>query len=128
MKPFIIAVCTVLLCCCHKSQTEKQQQQKIDCGCTTDSIINVCVDSVGWLNFDSASNVYLIHDTVQYNFLNIYWICNPEIKDISSIKLVNDSAIEIFYSGKVKLRCPDSLFTLPEVFPYNITIDSLRKK
>lgn len=127
MKPFIIAVCTLLICSCHKSQTG-EKQPKTNCGCDKDSVIHICVDSVGWLSFDSASNIYSIHETVHYNFLNIFWICNPEIKDITSITLSNDDPVEVYYSGKVKLSCPDSLVTFPEVFLSNISIDSLKKK
>ncbi len=127
MKLLIILICTMVIYSCDKPQIQRQQQ-KISCGCDTDSAFTNCIDSVGWLSFDSASNLYSIHDTVQYNFLNIYWICNPEIKDIASLALSNNNPVEVYYSGKVKLRCPDSLVTIPEVFLYNIEIDSLRKK
>jgi hypothetical protein len=125
MKPFIILFLLFAICSCHKSQTGKPE---LNCGCETDSILNVAVDSVGWLSFDSASKIYLIHDTVEHGFLNIYWICNPEIKDISSINLPNNSAVAVYYSGKVKMRCLDSIITLPEVFLYNLTVDSLKEK
>jgi len=127
MKSFIILVCIIVVWSCHKSQTEKQQH-KTNCGCDTDSVINVCVDSTGWLSYDSTFKQYSISDTVQNNFLNIFWICNPEIKDITSITLTNNKSVEVYYSGKIKIRCPDSLLTLPEVFLLNISIDSLKKK
>ena len=126
MKSFIIVLYIVLTCSCNKSQTEKQT--KPNCGCDTDSVINVCVDSTGWLGYDSLHKQYSISDSIQYNFLNIYWICNPDIKDIASIPVPNNKPVEVYYSGKVRLRCPDSLLTIPEVFLYNISIDSLSKK
>lgn len=127
MKLFIILVCIIIVWSCHKSQAEKQQH-KANCGCDTDSVINVCVDSTGWLSYDSTFKQYSISDTVQNNFLNVYWVCNPEVKDIALITLTNNQPVEIYYSGKIKMRCSDSLIALPEVFLYNITIDSLKKK
>jgi len=128
MKPSIVLIFLLAICSCHKSGTKKQEELKPNCGCETDSILTTVIDSVGWLSFDSASKIYMIHDTVEPGFLNIYWICNPELKDISSLKLPNDSAVAVYYSGKVKERCPDSLITFPETFLLNITIDSLKEK
>lgn len=125
MKPSIILIFFIAIYSCHKSHTEIPEPK---CGCDTDSILGNIADSIGWLSFDSASKIYSIHDTVEHGFLNIFWICNPEVKDISSIKLSNDSAVAVYYSGKVKERCPDTLITLPEVFLYNLTIDSLKEK
>ncbi len=116
----------LLICSCHKSQTEKLQ--KINCGCNTDSVINVCIDSTGWLDYDSLHKQYSISDTIHNNFLNIYWICNPHIKNITSISVSNNKPVEVYYSGKITIRCPDTLITIPEVFLNNITIDSLRMK
>jgi hypothetical protein len=130
MKATIVLVCVLLSFSCDKSKTEKKQQHTINCGCDADSIVNVCVDSAGWLSFDSASNTYSIHDTIQSSFLNIYRICNPEIPDIISISdsFSTNHSIPVYFSGKVEAKCPDTLISPPDVFHYNITIDSLKKK
>ena len=128
MKPFIVLIFLVIICSCNKSQTKKQEEIISKCGCAADSVLGNITDSLGWLSFDTASKIYSIRDTVEYGFLNIFWICNPELKDISSLYLPGDSAVAVYYSGKVKKRCPDSLISLPEVFLYNLTIDSLKEK
>ena len=129
MKPFITMLCGLMLIACHKSETTKEQENKLKCGCDTDSIINVSVDSLGWIAYDSVLQRYTILDSVEYNFLNIFVICNPENKDVSSVTdtLTPGKPVHVYYSGKVKLKCPDSILTIPEVFLWNITIDSLGK-
>lgn len=127
MKPFFTVFFGLIVVGCDKSETKKQDIQ-LNCGCDTDSTLNVCIDSTGWLAYDSTFKQYSITDTVQNIFLSIYWICNPEIKDVTSISLSDNKPVEVYYSGKIKRRCPDTLLTLPEVFLSNITVDSLRKK
>lgn len=129
MKTFITMFCVLILIACHKSETTKEQDDKLNCGCDTDSIISISVDSLGWLGYDSVLQKYAIADSVEHNFINIFLICNPENKAVSSITdtLTSGKPVHVYYSGKVKRKCPDSILTIPEVLLLNITIDSLRK-
>lgn len=127
MKFIAVISFAALIFSCNKTGTKMNSET--DCGCGNDSIINVIVDSVGALGYNPTTKQAYIVDSIYYNFLNIYYVCNCEINGITSITdtLQTNETVQVIFSGKVTTRCPDSLFYIPENFPANITIDSLKK-